>query len=312
MKSTQFCKALALFVACILFALPVSAFELDIKSIRFTASKPQTFHSLVFAPEADANTKINFELEPVNNERLGVFVDINGVEIGYAVDVIDNNNQTETEDIILSYRRHNRSRINFNYQTLEGFQVNALNLRDESLGQNEFKPGIKSTKIELLGVHDLYRFYGESAFETFFLNRPVKSDEFRVGVSILGAWSFKDLKLEADENVIFQPEFSSSDIPRVTRIDAQSTSVAVGPMLSLQFANNIQMFAEVKFGREYFNNRNEQERLKRSGNETVYSLGAGMAMSSDNQRSIIILRGWYQEGRHVETVFGDLSYVYYF
>jgi len=212
----------------------------------------------------------------------------------------------------LSYRRHNRSRVNFNYQTLDGLQANALNLRNESQKQSEFKPTIKSTKIELLGVHDVYRFYGESVFETFFLNKPKKSDSFKFGVSLLGAWSYKDLKLESSENLVFSPDFSNTEVPVVNRIDAESASVAVGPLLSFQFANNVQMFTEAKVGREYFKNKNEQERLKRTGNETIYSLGAGLSWSTNNEDTIVVLRGWYQEGRHVETVFGDLSYVYYF
>ena len=311
MRKQSHCKLLS-FLAVGLLATPLNAFEFDVKSVRVTLSKPQTFHSLVFSPDNDPNTKINFELEPVNNERLGVFFDINGVEVGYAVDVLNDDVQTETEDIILSYRRHNRSRINFNYQTLEGLQANALNLRNESQSQSEFKPSIKSTKIEFLGVHDVYRVYGESVFETFFLNKPQQSDEFGFGLSLLGAWSYKDLKLESSENVIFDPEFTDADIPVVNRIDAQSFSAAVGPLLSFQFANNVQMFAEAKVGKEYFENRNDEEKLKRTGNDTIYSLGAGVAWSTDDEDSIVVLRSWYQEGRHVETVFGDLSYVYYF
>ena len=99
--------------------------NLKVNSVRLTFSKPETFHSLVYS---QSDTRINFELEPVNNELVGFFVDLNGIEIGYATDFINNSTETKTQDFIFSYKGFKHSKITFNYQKLEGLKTNALNI----------------------------------------------------------------------------------------------------------------------------------------------------------------------------------------
>ncbi|WP_426370058.1 hypothetical protein [Pseudocolwellia sp. HL-MZ7] len=255
--------------------------------------------------------KINFELEPINNERFGVFVDLNGIEIGYATDFINDTTQTETEDFLFSYKGFKHSKITFNYQTLEGFETNALNLLNESQQESRFSSGTKSTKFELLGIHDLHTFYGESLFDHFFLNRPKLSQSIGFGLSLTGGWSYKNLLLESEDNLLFKPDYLNS-IGTVDRIRAESFDVSIGPLLSVNLKNNIHMFAEAKFGKGYFRNLEENEQLKRSGNEDIYSLGAGISWTMASKKTVFLLRGWQKKGRHVETFFGDLSAIHYF
>jgi len=287
------------------------SFDWKVNSIRFTFSKPQTFHSLLYSQSDPSREKVNFELEPINNERFGVFVDLNGVEIGYATDFINDSTQTKTEDFLFSYKGFKHSKITFNYQTLEGFETNALNLLNESQHESRFSPGIKSTKFELFGVHDLYTFYGESLFDHFFLNRPKLSQSTGFGLSLISSWSYKNLLLESDDNLVFKPEFLN-DIGTVRNIRAESIDFSIGPLLSVNLKNNIHMFAEAKFGKGYFRNLEENEQLKRSGNEDIYSLGAGVSWTMASNKTVFLLRGWQKKGRHVETFFGDLSVIHYF
>jgi len=287
------------------------SFDWKVNSIRFTFSKPQTFHSLLYSQSDPSREKVNFELEPINNERFGVFVDLNGVEIGYATDFINDSTQTKTEDFLFSYKGFKHSKITFNYQTLEGFETNALNLLNESQHESRFSPGIKSTKFELFDVHDLYTFYGESLFDHFFLNRPKLSQSTGFGLSLISSWSYKNLLLESDDNLVFKPEFLN-DIGTVRNIRAESIDFSIGPLLSVNLKNNIHMFAEAKFGKGYFRNLEENEQLKRSGNEDIYSLGAGVSWTMASNKTVFLLRGWQKKGRHVETFFGDLSVIHYF
>jgi hypothetical protein len=289
-----------------------NAVEWKVNSIRGTFSIPQTFHSLIYTQTNPEEAKINFELEPINNERFGIFVDLNGVEIGYAVDFISNSTQTETEDFLFSYKGLKHSKITFNYQTLEGFETNALNLLNESQQGSQFMSGTKSTKYELFGIHDLYTFFGESLFEHFFLNRPQLSQVNKFGLSLISGWSYKNLSLETASNLLFQPNYLSNTVQTINEIRAESIDVSLGPLLSISLKNNVHMFAEAKFGRGYFRNKDEETQLKRSGREELYSIGGGMSWTMASNKTVFLLRGWQKKGRHVETFFGDLSVVHYF
>lgn len=286
--------------------------EWKINSIRGTFSIPQTFHSLIYTQPSPNEVKINFELEPINNERFGVFVDLNGVEIGYAVDFIDNDTQTKTEDFLFSYKGFKHSKITLNYQTLEGFETNALNLLDESQQQSQFLSGTKSTKLELFGIHDLFTFFGESLFDHFFLNRPQLSQVNKFGLSLISGWSYKNLSLETDNNLLFQPNYLTSTVQTIKEIRAESIDISIGPLLSINLKNNVHMFAEAKFGRGYFRNVDEDTQLKRSGSEDLYSIGGGISWTLASNKTVFLLRGWQKKGRHIETFFGDFSVVHYF
>ena len=288
------------------------AFELELNSIRVSFSKPQTLHSLIYSPEMTTNTKINFELEPINNERVGVFFDLNGIEIGYAVDFIDDKQQTKTEDFIFSYKSLKHSRISLNYQILEGFNTNALNLLNEPQSQSTFLSKTKSTKIEIFGIHNFYTFFGESLFEHFFLNRPRLSQSNKVGLSLAGGWSYKHLSLESDDNLIFSPNYLNANIQTINEVKAESIDFALGPLLSVSLKNNIHLFAELKAGKGYFKNLDGDSQLKRSGNEEIYAVGGGVSWTSSSKKTLFLLRTWFKKGRHVETFFGDASIIYFF
>lgn len=297
---------------CLLLCQHSHAFELDLRSIRVSLLKPQTFHSLIYSSELPDETKINFELTPINNERIGVFADINGIEIGYAVDFIDDEQQTKTEDFIFSYKSLKHSRISLNYQTLEGFTTNAVNLLNESQSDSRFLEKTKSTKIEVFGVHDFHTFFGESVFEHFFLNQPKLSQSNQIGLSLAGGWSYKNLTLEAENNVIFSPDYLNDDVQTIKQVKAESIDLAIGPLLSVSLRNNVHLFAEVKAGIGYFKNSDSDSQLKRSGNEKIYAFGGGASWTSSSQETLILFRAWLKKGRHIETVFGDVSFIYFF
>ncbi len=300
------------------FSSTASALDLKLNSLRFTFSKPETNHSLIYRSKNIANIpannvgdKIHFGLSPSNNERFGIFADVNGVEIGYAFDAIKDDQETKTQDLIFSYSRFKHSKISFNYQILEGFQTEAENLK--GVGENRrFLEKSQSTKLELLGLHNFYTFFGESLFDHFFLNRPQLSSETRFALSLVGGWSYKNLKLENPNSLLFQPDFLSIPVDTVSQIDAESIGFNAGPMLSVSFPHNIHFFAEFKYGRDHFNNLTSGESLKRSGEENLRAVGAGLSWTSPDKKTLLVLRGWNQEARHVETVFGDLSLIRFF
>lgn len=287
------------------------AFELEFTSFRATLSKPDTSHTLIFEPII-GEQKTAFLLTPVKNERLGFFVDVNGVEIGYAVDVFADEVETKTENFLFSYRKWKHSRITFNFQTLEGLNTEAENL--SAIGtQSRFFTNSKSTKIELFGLHNLYTFNdGQSLFEHFFLNQPKHSDRFDWAVSIVGGWSYKNVKLENQDSIVFQASFLNQQISQVNELKSDSISVNLGPLLSLSLPHNFHFFAEYKLGRGYINNKDELSGLKESGNEKAKAFGAGFSWTSKDKKTLVLLRGWNQKGRHIETSFGDLSVVRFF
>ncbi len=288
------------------------AFELELNSIRVSLLKPQTFHSLIYSPELTNDTKINFELAPINNERIGIYVDLNGIEIGYAVDFIDDEQQTKTEDFIFSYKSLKHSRISLNYQILEGFNTNALNLLNESQSESKFLPKTKSTKIEIFGVHDFYTFFGESLFDHFFLSRPKLSQSNGIGLSLAGGWSYKNLSLETNDSLIFSPSYLSGSAQIINEVNAESIDFALGPLLSVSLKNNFHLFAELKAGKGYFKNVDGDSQLKSSGKEEIYAIGGGVSWTSSSKKTLFLFRTWLKKGRYVETFFGDASIIYFF
>jgi hypothetical protein len=298
----------------VLFGIAASAngFEIKFETLRTTLSRPDTSHSLTFKSPVSGEEKSVYLLTPVAQERLGAFVDINGIEIGYATDITNGVNETDTLNILLSYRKLKHTRITFNYQVLEGLETEAQNLRGPG-SQTRFAPRTKSTRIELFGLHNFYTFGGrESLFEHFFLNRPYQNDGHNWALSIVGGWSIKRLELTSPDSILFTPDFFTDDAPAVTELESDSISGNIGPFLSMNFANNINAFVEYKIGGGYIRNRNEESGLKGTGDEKVSALGGGVSWTSKNQKHLVFLRAWEQKGKYIDTSFGDLSYVYYF
>lgn len=295
-----------------LLANSAYSFDFDITSFRTTLSKPDTSHTLIFEPQGIDGQKTVFNLTPLNNERLGFFVDVNGIEIGYAVDVFENSVETKTQNFLFSYRKLKHSRITLNYQILEGLETEAENLRGVG-AERRFLETSKSSKIELFGLHNLYTFgEGESLFEHFFLNRPVLSNKFDWSLSVVGGWSLKYLSLESPNSILFDAEFIQGDIPQVTELKSTSFSANVGPLLSVNLPNNFNFFAEYKYGKGHIKNENSSIGLKQSGDEKSKALGVGFSWASQDKKTLVLIRGWDQKGRHIETSFGDLSVVRFF
>lgn len=288
------------------------AVELSVKSLRTTLSKPDTSHELLFQPTNSPEQKSVFILEPVKQERLGLFLDINGFEIGYSEDISHSTQETDTLNIILSYRKLRHGRISYNYQKLEGLAVEAESINSTDAEQR-FLPGTTSTKHELFGLHNLHTFGGgESLFEHFFLNKPVLSDSFDVHLSIVGSWSIKHLSLESPSSIIFSPSYLESPAVPVDQLNSISGNVNLGPMISINMPNNFNFFTEYKAGIGYIRNTSTTNGLKNSGDEKSRAVGAGLSWTSANKQHLVLLRGWNQKGRHIDVSFGDLSYVYFF
>jgi hypothetical protein len=290
----------------------VFSVEFNLKSIRTTLSNPNTSHSLIYDDLATNAQKTQFLLEPINNERIGVFFDINDIEIGYSADIFKQNIETKTQNILLSYRKLKNAKITFNYQSLEGLQSTATDLANNQSAQT-FLSNTHSTKFELSGQHNFYTFNNkESLFEHFFLNRPRLSDQFDVAISIVGAWSFKHVSLENQENIVFQPEFLESSVPQVTKLVSNSYGANVGPLLSFSLPQNIHLFAEYKVGKGHIHNADPELGLKDTGDEKVEAYGGGISWTSNNKKLLVVLRAWEQKGRHIDTAFGDLSVIKFF
>lgn len=286
------------------------AFEFDITSVRATLSRPSTSHSLIFEPENDDKTAFN--LTPINNERIGLFVDVNGIEIGYAVDVLANDIETKTQNLLFSYRKLKNAKITLNYQILEGLDTEAEKVSD-GVKDKRFFTSTKSTKLELFGQHNLYTFAGkDSLFEHFFLNRPHLSNRFDYSVSLVGGWSIKRLSLENPQSIVFDAPFLREPVPEAPRLNSTSISANLGPLLSLSFEHNISAFVEYKYGVGHIRSDNKNIGLKQSGEEKASAFGVGVSWTSQDKKTLVLLRAWEQEGRHINTAFGDLSLVRFF
>lgn len=297
-------------MSLLLISCASQAFDLKIGSLRTTISRPETSHSLIYQSENE--TKTIFNLSPVNNERIGLFLDVNGIEIGYAVDVLGNDIETKTQNLLFSYRKLKHSKVTFNFQVLEGLETEAEKLTD-GFEDKRFLTNSKSTKLELFGQHNLHTFAGkESLFEHFFLNRPHLSNRFEYSVSLVGGWSLKRLELENPTNIVFDPQFLAQPVASVSRLKSSSISANLGPLLSMSFSNNISAFVEYKYGVGYIRSNANRSKLKQSGDEKASAFGAGVSWTSKDKKSLILFRAWEQEGRHIKTTFGDLSFVRFF
>lgn len=310
----KFSSILFLFVGISANAI---AIEWDIKSVRGTISRPDTSHTLTLSDPLISDRKIIINLTPLNNERFGVFVDINGVEIGYAVDVFKDSVETDTDNFIVSYRKRSNLKVTLNYQQLEGLRTEVERLGGGD-SQTMFVDGTTSTRISLSGQHSLFTFNDKaSLFDHFFLNRPVLSDSFDFSLSILAGWSVQSLSLkntsvENNSSILFTPDNFDQDLPNIAKLDSISVSANIGPMVSISLPNNFHMFAEYRFGVGHINNRNQEQGLKNTGRENIRASGGGISWTSEDKKTVVLLRAWRQQGRHITNSFGDLSVVRFF
>lgn len=303
-------KAYSLVIFLLLSSSIVQAFSLKITDIRLRVSKPETLHSLLYKDPLVGVDKTIFDLAPLNNERVGLLVGLNGVLIGYSMDVFKSTEETKTTDIIFAFQKLPYSKISLNYQVLKGFYTEAFDAHAASKNAL-FISDTKSTKIELFGQHNLYTLFGTSSFNHFFLNRPQKSKAYKSSISIVGEWSVKRLKLENPLNLLFRPDFFTSNPQVFKKVNAYSLNASLGPMVSFRFKQNINAFMQTKIGLGYFKNFNSNDKLKQSGTEFIYSYGGGLSWTSESESFLLTLKGRVQKGRHIETFFGDLSLIYF-
>lgn len=291
-----------------LLSLSSNAKVLKLDFVKVNLSKPETFHFLIYEDKA-FNEKISFELNPQNNERLGLFFAINNLVIGYSADVFNNRIETDTIDIEIAYQKFKFTRISFNYQLLKGFKTEA---RSQNQEESVFLENTESIKYELKGLHNLYTFFGNTGFQHFFLNRVDQDQINKYSLSLISNWSFSRFKLRSANNILFTPTFSSSPgIQNFNKINAFSINLSLGPMLTIRPDKNFQFFSEIKIGTGYFENFDDNNKLKRTGLENVYSIGAGASWVSTSKNLFLNLRAWRQEGRHIESSFGELSFTYF-
>lgn len=299
------------FLTTLLLSINLQAFQLKVNSLRLKATQPETLHSLIYRDSNVGFEKVIYDLDPINNERIGFFADINGLLIGYSIDPFTSERETKTTDIILSSEKIKNSKISFNYQTLEGFNTKAYNASNSSTSEKRFTEKTKSTKLEFFGLHNLYTFKGTSLFSHFFQNKPKTGNKHKFSLSLVGAWSVRRLKLENPNGILFRPNFFTTDPITYNKINAFSLNSSAGPLVSFGLKQNVNVFAEGKIGVGYFENLDSNQALKQSGTEFISSFGSGASWTSKDQRFLVILKAWAQKGRHIETFFGDLSLIYF-
>jgi hypothetical protein len=294
------------------FSPVIFCYDLDIRSLRTTLSKPDTTHTLTYQNKLPPTEKSTFILQPTNNEQIGLFFDVNGIEIGYSIDAVNNHTETKTQNILLSYRKLNDSKVTLNLQKLEGLESSYINHHTNETSLR-FLENSSSTKFELLGQHHLYTWDDKnSLFNHFFLNRPQLSSKFDWALSVAAGWSIKRLILENENSILFTPDFIQQTIPNINSLTSNSFSVDIGPFLSVNLAHNLHAFAEIKMGVGYIENTSGHTKLKISGKETSKAYGAGLSWTSSNKQWLVLLRSWQQSGRHITTTFGDLSIIKFF
>jgi len=299
-----------LFLLLVAFSTKTQA-KVEISSLRLKLSKPATAHNLVLQNTNGKQATTFFDLEPKNNERIGLFVKVNSLLLGYSLDPFKANQQTSTTHIDIVSEALDHSRIGFNLQILKGFDSKARSFETNEQ-ERRFFPNIKSERLEFFGMHNLKTFYGKSLFNLFFLNRPRESSSV-FGLSLVGDWSLRHLKLSSQNGVIYTPVFLDEQISDlVSEIRALSLSTTAGPMLSLGFKNRLSVFIESKFGLGYFKNLTKSTDLKQSGFEFLQTYGLGLSWNSKSRKTMINSRLSYQRGRHIETTFGELSLLLFF
>jgi len=286
--------------------------KLELSSLRLKLSKPATAHNLVLQNPNGNGTTTFFDLEPKNNERVGIFVKVNSLLIGYSLDPFKSNQETSTTHIDVVSEKFDHSRIGFNVQILKGFDSKARSFETNSQ-ERRFFPDIESQRLEFFGMHNLKTLYGKSLFNHFFLNRPMDGAAHVFGLSLVGDWKVRHLKLSSNDSVIYTPSFSTGPPNEsVPEIRALSVSSVAGPMLSVGFKNKVNMFIESKFGLGYFDNLTDTTDLKQSGFEFLQSYGTGFSWNSKSKKTMINSRLLYQRGRHIETTFGELALLFFF
>jgi len=302
-----------LFIFCLLLLTfnSVAKGKIEVTSARLSLSRPATAHNLVLQNPNGQNTTTFFDLEPKNNERVGLFVKVNSLLLGYSFDLFRASQETQTTHIDVITEKFDFSRMGLNLQILEGFDSKARSF-ETNARESRFFPDIESQRFEFFGLHNLKTFYGKSLFNHFFLNRPLKGSKV-LGLSLVGDWSLRHLKLSSPNGVIYRPSFFQGSLnDLVSEIRAVSASAGAGPMVSVGFKNRFNIFLHSSLGLGFFDNLTKTTDLKESGFEFLQSYSGGLSWNSKDRKFMVNSKISYQKGRHIETTFGDLTLLFFF
>lgn len=291
---------------------PYAEAKIKVRSLRLKFSRPATLHSLVFKDPNKVLPKTTYELIPKNNNRIGVFVSLNSLLLGFAFDPFRSEEETKTLDLDFSTEKFDNRKIGFNFQILEGFDSEA---RSVFTNQKDrvYVPDIKSTKLELYGIHNFIDLYNHSRFNHFYLNRPVDGGEEFFGFSIVGNWVVRHLQLKSPRGVVYTPNFFTQPLTGPAQeVKAFSASFSAGPMFSLSLKNRVNAFLAAKLGTGYFASLDDESDLKRTGFESLQSYSLGLSWNNIHKKLLINSKFSFQKGRHIETSFGEVALIYFF
>lgn len=306
-------KCFVFLLFTIIFSLEASAElpDVKLKSVRFKVSRPATLHTLVFKDPNNTLPKTTFELIPKNNNRIGLFLQLNSFLLGYSFDPFSNAQETKTTDLIFATEKFKHSRVGFNFQTLEGFDSEA----DSVFSSDKdivFVPDLKSTRIELFGIHNLANIHNKSLFDHFYLNRPVDGEQL-FGVSVVGSWNARYLRIESDQGVVYTPNFFNQPLLNpANEVRALQFSFSAGPMFSVGLKERFNGFLAAKLGTGYFQSLENGSNLKRTGFESLQSYSLGLSWNNSHKNVLVNSKFSFQKGRHIETSFGDVTLIFFF
>lgn len=303
----KFNFTLNLILLIFLYSSEVSGF--DVQFVRGIFSKPETLHRLYYTDKIlTGYEKIVYKIDPVNNERLGIYLNINSLLLGFAFDVIQDRVETSTVDIYGIYDFSNSLRFSVNYQNLKGLNSEAKVVGSNLLFENRFMPNLNSIRYEMTLN---YRLFQDPLFGIYVQNLAFIPFRKKFNISYNGLSSIRSLELKDKNNVIFKPDFVSA-VDSFKSIKAISMINLFGPTIGLSLWPSIIFFIDAKAGFGYFYNQNQKNDLKESGFEFNFMEGIGFAWSSKDQQMTLNSKLIFQQGRHIQTNQSEISFTYRF
>lgn len=303
----KFRLLLKLLFLFLLYSNEASGF--DIQFVRGIISKPETLHRLYYTDrDITGYEKVVYKIDPINNERLGAYLNINNLLVGFAFDIIHDRVETSTVDIYGIYDFSNSFRLSLNYQNLKGLNSEARVVGSDSLVEDRFMPNLKSIRYEM---NINYRFFDDPLFSIYVQNLAFKPFKSSFNISYNGISSIRSLELTDKNNVIFRPDFVSA-IGSFKSIKALSMVNLFGPTIGLPIWPSFIFFLDAKAGVGYFYNQNQKNDLKESGFELNFMEGIGIAWSSQDQKMTLNSKFVFQQGRHIQTNQSEISFTYRF
>ncbi len=284
------------------------AYGLEIQFVRGIVSKPETIHRLYYTnAELTGHKKIVYQIDPVNNERLGLYFSVQKILLGFAFDIIQNDIETSTIDLYGIYDFSKFLRLSFNYQELEGL-ISKVSVVGTNQTAKFFSPDLKSRKYEFLVNYQLDE---DELFSVYVQNLPFKPFKKKLNISFNGLCLVRSLELKDPNSIIFKPEFVNN-IENIESLKALSFVNLLGPLFGYSILPNMVVFLDLKGGFGYFYNQNQNNDLKETGFEFNFMQGLGIAWSDKNQKMNLNSKFILQNGRHIQTNHAELSFTYRF